>query len=250
MPTHHPDPRPPSCRNGASRPAGVLPYTRADAITDALLFEVPARLSRLFRFTYPVAVTAQAWFDAVHWDHAAERGKPRPTGETEAGRITEVLWAARQAVSTCPTGSHDIPFTVHRVPPTGPVTRTTRLTLQISIHQGDHGETVATIGHHPAPIAGRFHLPDTAEIRWPAAAFDHDPQGRVHPVVTADTLDAVLAAVTQIAGLCVSDVSPGLDEDLHVFCTDGSTVTLRPDEAGRYHLRALRLPFACEPNPA
>ena len=94
MPTPHPDGR------------GAVPYTRADAIADALLFEVPPMLSRQFRFTYPVAVTAVAWFDAVAWDVQAEASKPRPTHQCEAGRITDVLWAARHAVDArgrCPS---------------------------------------------------------------------------------------------------------------------------------------------------
>ena len=117
MPTPHPDHR------------AVTPYTRADAITDALLFEVPQRLARQFRFPYPVAVTAVAWFDAVAWDARAEAGKPRPTYQTESGRISDLLWAARQAVNTTTTGSHDLEFVIYRVPPTGPHTRALRLTL-------------------------------------------------------------------------------------------------------------------------
>src|SRR6476661_616995 len=104
-PSPHPDGR------------AAVPYTRADAIADALLFEVPPILSRQFRFTYPVAVTAVAWFDAVAWDAQAEGSKPRPTHQCEAGRITDLLWAARHAVDANPTGSHDIEFTVFRVPP-------------------------------------------------------------------------------------------------------------------------------------
>ena len=61
MPTPHPDQHhhSPTRRSGSHTPTTVAPYTRADAIADALLFEVPIRLSRLFGFTYPVAVTAQ-----------------------------------------------------------------------------------------------------------------------------------------------------------------------------------------------
>lgn len=45
MPAPHPDRR-------------AAAYTRADAIIDALLFEVPPRLSAQFGFPYPIAVTA------------------------------------------------------------------------------------------------------------------------------------------------------------------------------------------------
>ena len=103
MPTPHPDGR------------AAVPYPRADAIADALLFEVPPVLSRQFRFTYPVAVTAVAWFDTVAWDVHAEGSKPRPTHQCEAGRITDLLWAARHAVDADRTGRHQIGFTVYRV---------------------------------------------------------------------------------------------------------------------------------------
>ena len=250
MPTPHPDPHhhPPTRRNGSHTPAAVAPYTRADAIADALLFEVPIRLSRLFGFTYPVAVTAQAWFDAVAWDLQAEAGKPLPTGETETWRITEVLAAARDAVAAGIPGLPTIPFTVYRIPPTGPVARLVRLTLQITIHSGDHGETVATISHRPSTVAGRFHLPETPHLHWPATGFDYDDNG-VHPVVTADTLDLVLATATIGTLLCGVDATPGLNGDLHVHLWAGITTTLHPDQVGHYHLRHLGWPFTSEPNP-
>ena len=128
-PSPHPDGR------------AAVPYTRADAIADALLFEVPPVLSRQFRFTYPVAVTAVAWFDAVAWDVQAEGSKPRSTRQCEAGRITDLLWAARHAVDADPTGSHQVEFTVYRVPPTGPQTRALR--LRLAEHLVDNDETNA-----------------------------------------------------------------------------------------------------------
>ena len=164
MPTPHPDGR------------AAVPYTRADAIADALLFEVPPMLSRQFRFTYPVAVTAVAWFDAVAWDVHAEASKPRPTHQCEAGRITDLLWAARHAVDADRTGSHQIEFTVYRVPPTGPQTRALRLTLVLHLHQGDHGETVATIAHPSPPHVGHFHLYEDPATVWPAVGIDREQQ--------------------------------------------------------------------------
>ena len=122
MPTPRPDRR------------ATAAYTRADAIADALLFEVPPRLSRLFGFSYPIAVTAIAWFDAVAWDAHAEACKPRATRESESGRITDLLWAARQAVDGHPPGTHEVDFTVCRVPPTGPHTRAVRLALVLHVH--------------------------------------------------------------------------------------------------------------------
>jgi hypothetical protein len=152
MPTRH-RMKPPT------RPVTVPPYTRADAIADGLLVEVPPRLTELFRFTCPVAVTQSAWHDAVAWDRWVEAGKPRRTWQTEAGRLTEILWAARRALAAGRDGSRDLEFVIHRVPVRGPETRALRRALVLHLHQGDHGETVATIG--PAnvdPAAGRFQL--------------------------------------------------------------------------------------------
>jgi hypothetical protein len=233
MPTPRPDRR------------AAAAYTRADAITDVLLFEVPPRLSRLFGFSYPVAVTAVAWFDAVAWDAQAEACKPRPTRESEAGRITDLLWAARQAADSHPPGTHEVDFTVCRVPPTGPHTRAARLALVLHVHQGDHGEPVATIGHPDPPHAGQFHFPDDPTMIWPAAGFDRDHTGRLFPVVTPDTLDEILTMATDVTHERSVDVTPGPDGTVHVTGPDGSAATLRPDDHGRYHLRPLGWPLVC-----
>ena len=246
MMSHHPNPHS-GRRNVAPTPTRLAPYSRADAIADALLFEVPIRLTRLFRFSYPVAVTAQAWFDAVAWDARAEAGKPRPTGQNETWRITELLLAAHHAAATSPAGSEVIPFTVHRVPPTGPVTRTVRLTLQISIHTGDHGETVATISHRPLRIAGRFHLADTPDTHWPAVDFDVDLDGRTHLLVTADTLDGLIAARAEVDCRGVY-ITPIADGTLLVANWDGTAVALQPDPDGLYHLELLGWPIVSEPD--
>ena len=178
-----------------------LAYTRADAIADGLLIEIPTRLSRQFGFTLPLAVTTHAWFDAVAWDADAETAKLRPTGEHESGRIAELLWAARQATATHHTDcGHTIDFTLHRVPPVGPETRATPLALRISHHTGDHGEPVATIGH-PDTIragAGEFQIDDDAfATHFPALAFTPHPDGDPTPVVTAEILRQILDEAAQ-----------------------------------------------------
>ena len=240
MPTQDPI-RPPT------EPATVPPYTRADAITDGLLIEAPPKLTRMFRFPYPVAVTQTAWHDAVAWDAQTEAGKPRPTRQSESSRITEVLWAARHAVYTNRTGSHDIEFVIHRVPPSGPETHALRSTLVMHIHRGDHGETVATIGlAHVQPV-GQFHLTDDPATVWFATGFDTDSTGRLSPVITADTLDEILAAATDITSISGIDVTPGADGCVHVHEPSGITQTLRPDHLGRYHLRPLDWPLVCRP---
>ena len=234
----HPHSEPPADRRHR------LAYTRAEAIADGLLIEVPTRLSRQFGFTLPLAVTAQAWFDAVAWDAEAEAAKPRPTGEHESGRIAELLFAARQATTSHPTSSngHPLEFTVHRVPPVGRETRALSLTLKISHHTGDHGEPVATIEHANHTRAGAFRLAcgDRLSSRWFAVGFDQPTTDDACPVVTPDTLDAVLAEATDILGIVTTAFPSGT---VHVRHPAGHTVTLRTDGDGHYPLRNLGWPF-------
>lgn len=246
MPTPHPDPQPGCGRQQHGRHARRVhqPYGRSDAIADGLLIEVPVRLSRQFHFTYPVALTAQAWFDTVLWDERAEQGKPTPTGQHECSRITEVLWAARQAQYISRTCSSALNFLVHRVPPTGPETRSLRITLRIAVHAGDCGEAVATISHaHPAEDAAAWFV-SPGGPRFPAVAVDSDNSGRSHPVVTVDTLDVILAAASGDG----VDATPGAEGTVHVHQQDGITVTLWPDAHGHYPLRRLDWPFEQAPS--
>lgn len=216
-----------------------LIYTRADAIADGLMIEVPTRLSRQFGIRWQLAVSTLAWFDAIAWDPGSEAGKPRPTGQTESARIAEVLWAARQALTTHPFGARDIGFTVHRVPPVGPETRATRCTLRLSIHPGDHGETVATICQ-PAPVvAGRFVLPHHGDsgATFTAVAYDEDRDHLLWPVVTADTLDTILTEATRTGpGVYTTAGQGGV---IHVRQPGAHPVSLRPDPLGWYHLHPL-----------
>ena len=261
MPTHHPDThtaahRPttdhPATGERQGRPAGraAQPYGRSDAIADGLLIEVPPRLSRQFNFQFPLTITAAAWCDAVQWTEATERHKTTGSGQNEASRLTEVLWAARLALYTNRTGTHDLDFLVHRVPVDGPDTRPLRLTLRVSVHPGDCGETVVTIGHAHQPVAGTFVLADPDRppagqpvLGWPAAALEHDRSGRVHPVVTPDILDRILAVATDPTSPSGIEVSTGNDGEIYVHDPGGITVTLRPDSSGRYSLCPLDWPF-------
>lgn len=244
MPTPHPEPQPaPDPHHGhhGGRHARRVhqPYGRGDAIADGLLIEVPVRLSRQFHFTYALALTAQAWFDAVYWDDRAEQAKPTPTGQHECSRITEVLWAARQAQYINRTGAPTVNFVVHRVPPTGPETRTLRITLRITVHGGDCGEAVATISHaHPAQDAAAWFIAPGVSA-FPAVAIDSDSSGRSYPVVTVDTLDVILAAASGDG----VDATLGTEGTVHVHQPDGITVTLWPDAHGHYSLRRLDWPF-------
>ena len=67
-------------------------YTRAQALADGVLVEVPATVAREAGFRYPVALTAAAWTQCVEVPRGLE-------GEQdEAGRLWDVLWMLRCAV--------------------------------------------------------------------------------------------------------------------------------------------------------
>jgi len=134
-------------------------YTRADAITDRLLVEVPPSLIRLYRLPWPVAVTAQAWADVIAWPTAPQRH------ESEEGRLFDVLVMAKTSIELRQP-QMDYPLTIWRVPPAKPAWRVPPakpahprrpVRLVLSLHEGDHGETVATIAHRPRP--SRWWLP-------------------------------------------------------------------------------------------
>jgi len=228
-----------------TRPA-VPPYGRADAIIDGLLIAVPEVLSRKFGFEYSVAVTQGAWADTVAWPERAEPGKPRPTRLTEADRITTLLWAARWALTTHSGDSRDIEFMLHRVPVAGPDTRALRRTMVLHLHPGDCGESVATIGVQHVDPVGHFQPIDEGHRWWPAVGFDYIDD-RTGPVVTADTLDDLLSALTTIyPGV---DVTPGfLPGQIDVHHAD-TVRSLLPAEHGHYHLGVLGWAWRCRQLP-
>jgi len=125
-------------------------YTRADAVTDRLLVEVPPSLIRLHRLPWPVAVTAQAWADVIAWPTAPQRH------ESEEGRLFDVLVMAKTSIELRQS-QMDYPLTIWRVPPAKPAHPRRPVRLVLSLHEGDHGETVATIAHRPRP--SRWWLP-------------------------------------------------------------------------------------------
>jgi len=150
-----PDPTTTTAR--PSRLSVAQMYTRADAITDRLLIEIPPSLIHLYRLPWPVAVTAQAWADVIAWPTTAQQARPgQMRHESEEGRLFDVLFIAKTSHGSRPRHI-DYPFTIWRVPPATPAHRRRPVRLVLSLHEGDHGETVATIAHRPP--SSRWWLP-------------------------------------------------------------------------------------------
>src|SRR5262249_13824446 len=106
-----------------------------DAIRDGVLIDVSATAKEA-GFRFPVALTRAVW----------ERCVAVPPGvecQDEAGRLWDVLWLLRCAISRSADGS-EVPFALHvrndnRAPPP-PLVR-----LKAQCGPGDQGEPVVTV---------------------------------------------------------------------------------------------------------
>ncbi|WP_067722792.1 DUF6573 family protein [Nocardia yamanashiensis] len=120
--------------------------TRAQAIAEQLLRDV-SELARERGFAAPVAITANAWRQAVAWP---QEGK---YGQSENARISDVLTAALHAFAyalvMCPEegdlGTDRLPFTVHREAPDSADPTPSPVALLLHLGFGDEGEPVFTI---------------------------------------------------------------------------------------------------------
>lgn len=117
-------------------------YTRAQAIADGILVEVPEDLDRDAGFRVPVALTRAAWLDCVTWsDQDSRRKGGLPQDET--GRLWDVLWMARSAARG--VEGDQTPFRLYRVRREGRGVRPRLVMLVAHIGPGDEGEPVVTI---------------------------------------------------------------------------------------------------------
>ena len=70
----------------------IYSYSRAQAVSDGVLLYV-TDLAKEAGFRFPVALTSAAWADCVAW-----RAGSRSNGQSEAGRLWDVLTTARLAI--------------------------------------------------------------------------------------------------------------------------------------------------------
>lgn len=110
-------------------------YTRAQAIDDGVLAEIPAALAQQAGFLCPIAMTATAYGDVAEWP-------ANEPGQDTTGRLWDVLMAFKIAARHA--GDSDcVTFTVLRVPRGGTAPRPVRLVGHIG--PGDDGEMVMTV---------------------------------------------------------------------------------------------------------
>lgn len=110
-------------------------YTRAQAIEDGALVELPADMTREAGINFPVAVTA-----AVHAACVAMTPKAEQMGCDERGRAWDLLWMARCAMRRA-RGSQ-LTFTVLAVTNRR---QPTEHTLKLVCGPGDNAEPVLTV---------------------------------------------------------------------------------------------------------
>jgi hypothetical protein len=122
-------------------------YTRADATADGALIDadtIEAGICASAGFTVPVAFTCAAWADTVAWNEDTEEAKGTFTGQSETGRLWDVLTMARYAARQ-PSNTSRVAFQVLRIAPEGPSTTARLADLTLHIGPGDAGEPVITI---------------------------------------------------------------------------------------------------------
>ena len=113
----------------------VFSYSRAQALADGVLIDV-TETAKEAGIRFPVAVTAAAWSDCVAWP-AAGRG----AGQSESGRLWDVVWLTRVAIRGAQGDRAN--FTVRRVPKEGGAARP--VALQAVVGPGDAWEPVITV---------------------------------------------------------------------------------------------------------
>lgn len=116
-------------------------YSRAQALADGELVELPEAVCQEAGFRFPVAVTRSVWESCIHWPES-ETGM-----QDEAGRLWDVLWMARCAGLSA-RASDRTEFQLHVVPRGGDASDDglpPLVTLVLHIGPGDTAEPVITI---------------------------------------------------------------------------------------------------------
>lgn len=116
-------------------------YTRAQAVEDGELVELPEAVCREAGFRFPVCVTRTVWESCIAWPED-EAGM-----QDQAGRMWDVLWMARNAGLRARDASR-VEYQLHVVP-RGEDARDDHMpplvTLVLHIGPGDTAEPVITI---------------------------------------------------------------------------------------------------------
>ena len=216
-----------------------------------------------FRLPAQTVITDQLWADAIAT--AAHPKPPAPTTrppwpadglpDEVRGRLIDLLWLTHAYRETDPGRPLATTFVLWRVParlaPSSGENQADPIRVTCTIHAGDCGETVATLSHAFTDTAGTFHLEGDPDRQWPAVRFDPDgPDGCARPVVTVETLAAMLTAAARTHPADPPDVEAVWTDYgwVHV-ATAGKYRTLKPADGQRgiYPLGPLGWPLRRNP---
>ncbi|WP_030277082.1 DUF6573 family protein [Streptomyces sp. NRRL B-24484] len=124
--------------------SAVHAVTRAEALESGALVAADSQLAREAGWRWPVALTAAAWTDCVAWDAEAE-ARHGGYGQSETGRLWDVLFLAFLAARRTNPGHRSVRFEVLRIRATGVTGRASTARLAVFCGPGDSGEPVITI---------------------------------------------------------------------------------------------------------
>jgi len=111
----------------------IYRYTRADALRDGILIDVTTTAQEA-GIKYPVAVTR-----AVHESYV--QVPPGVVGQDESGRLWDILWLLRFAITRAPEGDTLLYTVFVRNDDTAPKP----VKLKAIAHPGDGGEPVVSV---------------------------------------------------------------------------------------------------------
>ena len=123
-------------------------YTRAQAIEDGQLIDVSAT-AREAGIVWPAALTSAAWADAVEWTEQTERRKGY-TGQSESGRLWDVLWMLSLAVRGAlrrglDASQQPLFYSLLRTPTAGRGVMPRKVTLKFQVGPDDAGRPCITV---------------------------------------------------------------------------------------------------------
>ena len=123
-------------------------YTRAQAIEDGQLIDV-STTAREAGIVWPVAMTSAAWADCVEWTDATESRKGY-TGQSESGRLWDVVWMLSLAVRGAlrrglDASQQPLYFSLLRTPTAGRGVMPRKVTLKFMVGPDDNGRPCITV---------------------------------------------------------------------------------------------------------
>ena len=117
-------------------PEPIYSYTRKQAIEDGVLIDV-TKTAREAGFKFHTVVTDGVWHDYV----AVDENLKQIWGQSEEGRLWDVIWMASVAARKAPAGEDIVPFEFL----VRQRKKVEKAKLWLHIGPGDKGEPVLTI---------------------------------------------------------------------------------------------------------